>query len=120
MIKIVHKNLSGVSNMADQGRIILQSYYLCNLSIDDFGTLIQQSVLTKLFPFEIVTLWNCRPLSKLYFKRQNEITFTACSLFKVCRKQNLDNIAHMVKIHSFPVKLAIKEVLQQKSPDTGF
>ena len=33
MIKIVHKNLSGVSNMADQGRIILRNYCLCNLSI---------------------------------------------------------------------------------------
>ena len=32
-IKIVHKNLSGVSSMADQGRIILQNYCVCNLSI---------------------------------------------------------------------------------------
>ena len=33
MIKIVHRNLPGVSNMADQGRIILQNYCVCNLSI---------------------------------------------------------------------------------------
>ena len=38
MIKIVHKNLSGVSNMADQGRIILQNYCLCNLSMIDILT----------------------------------------------------------------------------------
>ena len=33
MIKIMHRNLPGVSNMADQGRIILQNYCVCNLSI---------------------------------------------------------------------------------------
>ena len=32
MIKIVHRNLPGVSNMAEQGRIILQNYCVCNLS----------------------------------------------------------------------------------------
>ena len=33
MIKIVHKTLVIVSNMVDQGRIILQNFGLCNLSI---------------------------------------------------------------------------------------
>ena len=33
MIIIVQRNLPGVSNMADQGRIILQNYCVCNLSI---------------------------------------------------------------------------------------
>ena len=33
MIKIVHRNLPGVSNMANQGRIILQNYCVCNLLI---------------------------------------------------------------------------------------
>ena len=33
MIKIVHKSMSGVSNMADQGRIILQNYCVCNHSM---------------------------------------------------------------------------------------
>ena len=33
MIKIVHRNLSGSSIMADQGRIILQNFCVCNLSI---------------------------------------------------------------------------------------
>ena len=33
MIKIVHRNLSGVSIMADQGRIILQNLCVCNLSV---------------------------------------------------------------------------------------
>ena len=31
MIKTVHRNMTGVSNMADQGRIILQLYSVCNL-----------------------------------------------------------------------------------------
>ena len=33
MIKTLHKNMTGVSNMADQGRIILQFYSVCNLSL---------------------------------------------------------------------------------------
>ena len=33
MVKIVHRNLSGVSIMADQGRIILQNFCVCNLSV---------------------------------------------------------------------------------------
>ena len=33
IIKTVHRNMTGVSNMADQGRIILQFYSVCNLSI---------------------------------------------------------------------------------------
>ena len=33
MIKIVHRNLPGVSNIAEQERIILQNYCACNLSI---------------------------------------------------------------------------------------
>ena len=33
MIKIVHKTLVIVSNMVDQGRIILQNFGLCNLSL---------------------------------------------------------------------------------------
>ena len=33
MIKTVHRNMTGVSNMADQGRIILHFYSVCNLSI---------------------------------------------------------------------------------------
>ena len=33
MIKIVYITLVSVSNMADQGRIILQNFGLCNLSI---------------------------------------------------------------------------------------
>ena len=32
MIKIVHKNLLGVYNMADQGRIILQNYCMWTIS----------------------------------------------------------------------------------------
>ena len=33
MIEIVYRNLTGVSNMADQGRVTLQNFGLCNLSI---------------------------------------------------------------------------------------
>ena len=33
MITVVHRNLSGVSIMANQGRIILQNFCVCNLSI---------------------------------------------------------------------------------------
>ena len=33
MIKIVHKTQVIVSNMVDQGRIILQNFDLCNLSV---------------------------------------------------------------------------------------
>ena len=36
MIKIVHKTLVIVSNMVVQGRIILQNFGLCNLSILNF------------------------------------------------------------------------------------
>ena len=47
MIKIVHRNLSGVSIMADQGRIILQNFSVCNLSIMQ----IQQNVVASLEGF---------------------------------------------------------------------
>ena len=40
MIKTVHRNMTGVSNMADQGRIILQLYSVCNLSIEQKKALI--------------------------------------------------------------------------------
>ena len=33
MIKIVHRNLSGVSNIANQGRIILHNFLAYNLSL---------------------------------------------------------------------------------------
>ena len=35
MVKIVYRNLSGVSNMVDQGRVTLQNFGLCNLSMVD-------------------------------------------------------------------------------------
>ena len=34
MVKIVNRNLSGVSNMADQGRVPLQNLSLYNISIE--------------------------------------------------------------------------------------
>ena len=44
MIKIVHKTLVIVSNMVDQGRIILQNFGLCNLSI--YKAIINQTFLS--------------------------------------------------------------------------
>ena len=39
MVKIVYRNLSGVSNMVDQGRVTLQNFGLCNLSMAESDVL---------------------------------------------------------------------------------
>ena len=39
MVRIVHRNLSGVSNMADKGRVTIQNFGLCNLLIAAHGGL---------------------------------------------------------------------------------
>ena len=52
MIKTVHRNMTGVSNMADQGRIILQLYSVCNLSIVSLFSAIECLYLAyRLAPF---------------------------------------------------------------------